>query len=222
MSTSLRHTSLAVIITLFGFASSASAQRQTGGIGSAGSAGMTASTGGGATGGGGAAGGNARAGNAGQGAAGTGAVGALSGVPASERRFSDVGAGTGTGGVGLGTGRGIGGFGGGGFGGLSPFGLNPFGNGANSSQAKPTLRTTLRSEVAVPARPVAVTQAVSQQRASRSFAQPRFRGVNVEMNNAAAVLRGTVASEADRRMAELVLRLEPGVSQIDNQLVVAP
>lgn len=214
MSISFRHTLLAVMITLFGFASSASAQTRTGGIGAAGSAGMTTGTG--------AATGGAGAGTATGGGAGGTTVGALSGVPASERRFSDVGTTTGGG---LGTARGtggFGGFGGGGFGGLSPFGMNPFGNRAGSSQAKPKLRTSLRSEVVVPDRPMAATQAITLQRVSRSYAQPRFRGVNVEVNGTGTVLRGTVASEADRRMAEMVVRLEPGVSQVDNQLVVAP
>jgi len=136
-----------------------------------------------------------------------------------ERRFADVGSTTTTGGASR-TG-GLGGFGGGGFGGLSPFGMNPFGFGAGTSDTKATLRTRLRSEVVLPPRPAGLTQTFAQQRVNQSYLQPRFRGVGVQMTEAGAVLRGTVASEVDRRMAELMLRLEPGVSSIDNQIVVA-
>lgn len=137
-----------------------------------------------------------------------------------ERRFADVGSTTTTGGASR-TG-GLGGFGGGGFGGLSPFGMNPFGTGAGAADTKATIRTRLRSEVVLPPRPAGVTQTLTQQRVSRNYIQPRFRGVGVQMTDAGAVLRGTVASEADRRMAELILRLEPGVSSIDNQIIVSP
>ncbi len=63
----------------------------------------------------------------------------------------------------------------------------------------------------------------AQQQAARSMNQPRFSRVGIAAgSNGAMVLRGTVASESDRRMAELLMRLEPGVRSIDNQIVVAP
>jgi hypothetical protein len=138
-----------------------------------------------------------------------------------ERRFSDVGTTTGGAAGGLGGLGGMRGFGGGGLGGLSPFGLNPFGAGAGSTEQKSTIRTRLKSEVVVPPRSVAVTSANSQQRMNRSYGQPRFRGVGAQVTENGTVLSGTVATEADRRMAELMMRLEPGVNRIDNQIIVA-
>ncbi|MGV3483004.1 MAG: BON domain-containing protein [Planctomycetaceae bacterium] len=143
----------------------------------------------------------------------------------SDRTLSDVGTqtnGARTGLGGLGALGGLGGFGGGGFGGLSPFGLNPFGTGANAAEAKPTIRTRLRSEVVVPPRAPLVTQSTLQYQVSRSLSQPRFQGVGATFNGSTAIIAGTVRSEQDRRMAELLLRLEPGVSQIDNQIRVVP
>jgi hypothetical protein len=40
------------------------------------------------------------------------------------------------------------------------------------------------------------------------------------MDGATAILTGTAASEKDRRMSELLMRLEPGVRRIDNQVVI--
>ena len=49
-----------------------------------------------------------------------------------------------------------------------------------------------------------------------------YAGVNVQINDRTAVLEGTVAYESDRRMSELLLRLEPGVSGVQNRISVAP
>ena len=45
--------------------------------------------------------------------------------------------------------------------------------------------------------------------------------VNVSLVGQTAVLRGTVATEAERQLAEGVARLEPGVMAVRNELVVA-
>ncbi len=155
-----------------------------------------------------------------------------SGIGAVERRFGDVGeanangttaGSTGLGGMG-GMGGAMGGFGGmGGMSGLGAFGTNPFGTGSGQATTKPTLRTRLRSGIEIPAdstRRLAPATVVGQ---VRTFSQPRFRQVGITAGpNGGTVLRGTVSSEADRRMAELLLRLEPGVREIDNQLTVSP
>jgi osmotically-inducible protein OsmY len=44
----------------------------------------------------------------------------------------------------------------------------------------------------------------------------------IEVQGQTVILRGTVATEHDRDLAERVVRLEPGVDQVQNQLVVAP
>jgi hypothetical protein len=43
----------------------------------------------------------------------------------------------------------------------------------------------------------------------------------VEMQGRTAILRGVVATQHDRDLAERVIRLEPGVGDVENQLVVA-
>lgn len=212
MKISIRSSAIVTVLAIFGCVSSASAQ--TGG----------GNTGGGNTGGT-ATGGTGTPTMRSPGATTTTTTSASTATTSTmgavvERRFADVGSTTTTRGASR-TG-GLGGFGGGGFGGLSPFGLNPFGTGAGASDAKANIRTRLRSEVVLPSRPAGLTQTLSQQRVSRSYIQPRFRRVGVQMTDSVAVLSGTVASEADRRMAELMLRLEPGVASIDNQIIVSP
>jgi hypothetical protein len=46
-------------------------------------------------------------------------------------------------------------------------------------------------------------------------------GVNVQIEGKTAVLKGTVASDHDRDLAAKVAMLEPGVSQVKNELQVA-
>jgi hypothetical protein len=51
----------------------------------------------------------------------------------------------------------------------------------------------------------------------------RFQSpVEVTMREGTATLRGVVASEHDRALAEQLARLEPGVFQVQNELSVAP
>jgi len=155
-----------------------------------------------------------------QGQAAAGAAGANP-----EQQFSNV-IGTGLGGGLGGVGGGLGGLGGGlgglggGFGGLSPFGLNPFGTGGGESESGGNIRTRLRSGVILPpGSPVAV-RAQAQARINRSISTLRFSRVDAKVTGRTTVLRGTVRTEADRRMAELMMRLEPGVSAVDNQITV--
>jgi hypothetical protein len=46
--------------------------------------------------------------------------------------------------------------------------------------------------------------------------------IRVAMAGRVAVLQGTVASPRERRLAEALVRLEPGVAGVDNQLVIPP
>ncbi|MEM8911555.1 MAG: BON domain-containing protein, partial [Planctomycetota bacterium] len=49
-----------------------------------------------------------------------------------------------------------------------------------------------------------------------------FRGLSVQVTGRRAVLSGEVRSDSDRRMSELLLRLEPGISSVDNRVLVVP
>lgn len=135
--------------------------------------------------------------------------------------FSDVSAasGRGGGGAGGGQGGGLGGFGRA-FGGLGGFG-NLFGNLNNQgSTSKPAIRTRLRSAVSGPALPPAQVQQVASQRFQSLASQPQLQGIAVRMQGRTAVISGEVRSDRDRRMSELLMRLEPGVSRVENQIVV--
>ncbi len=125
------------------------------------------------------------------------------------------GANTGLGGIG---GGGLGAFGGlGGLGGLS----NLFGGGLGGAQAsKPIIRTRIRSAIKVAPMPPTMVQQQASMRLGQITGEREFRGLNVQMIGRTAVLTGTVAEESDRRMSELLLRLEPGISKVDNRVVV--
>jgi osmotically-inducible protein OsmY len=47
-----------------------------------------------------------------------------------------------------------------------------------------------------------------------------MRGVNVALSGGEITLRGTVATDADKRLMERMMLLEPGVSSVKNELVV--
>jgi hypothetical protein len=117
---------------------------------------------------------------------------------------------------GLGGFRGLGGGGLGGLGGLSSL----FGGMGQEQIARPAVRTRLRSAVLYEPRPPEVVERrVSQQ--FRSLTQPQLRGVTITMEGRRGVVTGVVESERHRRMSELLLRLEPGINEIDNQIQVA-
>lgn len=134
--------------------------------------------------------------------------------------FSEVGAQGAAGLGGLG-GGGFGGLGGGGFGGLGG-GLGGGGLGGQSQNSTPVIRTRLRSAVDV--RYPSQTQI--QQQANRQLRSLPYRsginGVNVVVDGNTAVISGVVASQKQRRMSELLMRLEPGIRQVDNQVTVTP
>ncbi len=185
-------------------------------------------------GGGGQAGGGGGGGGTGIGAVGgtTEPSGAVTGEisRSADRMLSDAGEQAGGAGAagrgGMGGMGGIGGMGGmgmgmGGFGGMSPFGASPF--GASSAAATPSVRVRLRGDVQVPPQPpLAVQSRVQRQVLGNSPIRRRVNGLSVSVLDGVATISGTANSEQDRRMAELVLRLEPGVRQINNQIVIAP
>jgi hypothetical protein len=54
---------------------------------------------------------------------------------------------------------------------------------------------------------------------NRSTRLPSRNGINVSLENGFVVLRGRVRDERERRLAETVLRLSPGVYQVKNELI---
>jgi hypothetical protein len=150
----------------------------------------------------------------------TAADGQISRSP--DRMFSDVGEQAGLGRTGMG---GIGGMGGmrgmGGLGGLGAFGASPFGAGGAAAQP-PSIRTRLRADIQTPALAPLVTDARAERHINNVPLERRVNGFAVSITNGVATIVGQAPNERERRMAELVLRLEPGVRQINNQIIVAP
>ncbi len=189
-------------------------------------------SGGSSTTGGSTAGGNTGGGSA-SAATGGSTAGGFSGQPgntqageigrSSERQFTDTGV-TGQGGgrtSGLGGGRGFGGFGGaGGLGGLGGLG-SAFGMG-NTASSKPSVRTRLAGPVDVSAEMRSASQFRTQQQVQATAAQRFVRGYSASHQNGVATISGTVGTEKERRMAELLLKLEPGVRRVENQITVSP
>ena len=128
------------------------------------------------------------------------------------------------GGGGLGGGAaGLGGLGGGGLGGLGGLG-SLFGafNTGTAQSTRPAIRTRLRSAINVPPMSVPQVQANATRRFRSVTSRPSLSGINVTMQDRTAIISGVVASPSDRRMSELLIRLEPGVSRVENQVIVSP
>lgn len=133
----------------------------------------------------------------------------------------------------------------GGLGGLgAAFGNNLTTGAAGGSEASTPIRTRLRSAVVLP--PASYESQIAQEininnrlqrtstlgprshdrgqqfpgAANGAMDRPHF-GVHVQMQGRTAILQGTVSSASDRRMSELLIRLEPGVSQVENRINVA-
>jgi len=133
--------------------------------------------------------------------------------------------------MGMGGMGGMGGLGGmGGMGRMGAFG-NMFGNqfgmnqGMNQGGGASKLRIPTKIGFAAPTTP-AVTTARSQRFATRIPKIPSFKGVSglsVQMAGETAVIRGTVQSEEQKELVERLAKLEPGISEVQNELeVVAP
>ncbi len=64
-----------------------------------------------------------------------------------------------------------------------------------------------------------VMQANLQKIIAKSSRLPSRNGINVSMDGSVAVLRGQVRDERERRLAEFLLQLSPGVRAIRNELI---
>ncbi len=118
----------------------------------------------------------------------------------------------------------VGGFGGGGrgqFGGRGG-GFNPQGNFNRTNQNRRTIRPQLRigfEVTPIPAADVESNLATQMQRLETS--RPELDGIEVQVGaDRVAVLRGQVASEEDKKLAAMYVRLEPGVRDVRNELTV--
>ena len=139
--------------------------------------------------------------------------------------FSNTGGLGGVGGLGGGLG-GLGGLGGGrvgglgGLGGLGGGGLGGGGMGSTSAQAKKQIRPIVKPDIEVERLSAKTTATNAQQRLSRIQFPKKLRGVTSSVEGDTVVLRGEVATESDRRMVERLLKLEPGIDSVRNEVKV--
>lgn len=95
-------------------------------------------------------------------------------------------------------------------------------NANNRSNTTTIIRVSRRAAFDYPP-PAAVVD--STQLSTRLSATPGIRSVGalqVEVAQRTAILRGTVQSDHDREIAEILVRLEPGISEVRNELQVQP
>jgi hypothetical protein len=102
---------------------------------------------------------------------------------------------------------------------------------AQQAQKAGRLTTQAQSQFRVPLRlgfpPATINGGVGPLRnlergLARAPGLSTFGPINASLENTTAVLRGRVATEADRQLAEGLALLEPGVVAVRNELVVAP
>jgi hypothetical protein len=120
------------------------------------------------------------------------------------------------------TGRGTTGFGGGGgFAGLSPGGGYGSGAyGANTTRVAPKYSATV--SFSPNASGPSGLQVNLQRLLSQSPALQASRDIQVSMDGPTVVLRGRAADVQDRRLAEGMVRLTPGVHDVRNEMQIAP
>ena len=92
-------------------------------------------------------------------------------------------------------------------------------NGQNQAQTMPQIRVSLR--LGFRPQPLSATRMQSFQTRLTKLPAMRFVGSpEVLMEGRTAVLRGKVASEDDRELAEALAKMEPDVLEVRNELVV--
>ena len=162
----------------------------------------------------------------GSGTTGTGLAGQTTGSQFGATGFSNA-TGTGAigtqgGGLGNAFGGGLGGgFGRGGFGGLGGLGgLGGGGMGNTAASAKKLIKPIIRPDIEVE-RPSASTTATNAQlRLTRIQMPKRLKSVVSSVDGDFVVLRGQVATESDKRMGERLVKLEPGIDSVRNEVTV--
>lgn len=135
---------------------------------------------------------------------------------------------TGINGLGMGGLGGIGGLGGlnrGGLGGLNNRNNMNRNNQRGGGQGNNANNKTVRAVVSVgfdrpelPSTGPGSTSEAIQSHFTRMSVPARLKNVQVEMQGRTAILRGQVTNESEKRLAEKLLALEPGVDSVQNEL----
>lgn len=106
------------------------------------------------------------------------------------------------------------------FGNMNNMGMNGMGmNGQNTPQPGYVLHPVIDVP---PAPPPSETVTRLQNVLTHSTSLPTLKGLNIRMDGDAVVLSGTVATDSERTLSEAILRLEPGVYRVRNDIQVKP
>ncbi|MFO1022278.1 MAG: BON domain-containing protein [Planctomycetales bacterium] len=97
-------------------------------------------------------------------------------------------------------------------------------NNMMASRTKPPLQPQYKVGFETASvQPQVVTRDLNKVLTTDAKAKVYVRNMKVESQpDGVVVMRGQVATEQQRKMAELMARLEPGVKRVENQLTVAP
>ncbi len=96
------------------------------------------------------------------------------------------------------------------------------GMGGNSNQNQSKIRASVRLGFSMPLAPADQRTQVVQTRFANLPLGDRVRNPQVSITGRTATIRGEVASQDDARLVERLLKLEPGIDNVVNQLAVAP
>jgi hypothetical protein len=122
---------------------------------------------------------------------------------------------------GAGGNNGAGGPGGlGGLGGLGGFGRGFGNNNAGANQKKNKIRPTVKPDIEYDARTSESIAAGLKTRFTKIPLPDRVRGATASLEGNKVVLTGEVSSESDRRLVERLVKLEPGVNLVQNDLTI--
>lgn len=100
--------------------------------------------------------------------------------------------------------------------------FNPNQAGANAPRQRAQIPVALRLGFEAPVVPAAPVQTRLTTRVQRVLNVAPSRPVTINVEGRVAILRGTVATEHEKLLAEKLAMLEPGISEVKNDLVVAP
>ena len=108
----------------------------------------------------------------------------------------------------------------GGLGGLGGFGRGFGGNNAGANQKKNKIRPTVKPDIEYGARTSESIAAGLKTRFTKIPLPARVRGATASLEGNKVILTGEVSSESDKRLVERLVKLEPGVDLVQNDLTI--
>jgi len=89
-----------------------------------------------------------------------------------------------------------------------------------SAQNRKPIRATIRPEIELTPRTQGEIQSRTASRLTNLPAAKKYPNATASYENGAVVLRGSVATERDKKMMAKLMMLEPGVDSVRNELSV--